>query len=89
MMFFTKEHKRYSTGQVEAEIYFVMAVAGIEYAMCISDQSIAEYQKWIVEHDGFSPLNDDDEILLREKLCGNDVEKMEKTYFEGPKSQIS
>ena len=79
MMFFTKEHKRYSTGQVEAEIYFVMAVAGIEYAMCISDQSIAEYQKWIVEHDGFSPLNDDDEILLREKLCGKDEEKREKT----------
>ena len=60
--FFTKEHKRYSTGFVEAEIYFVMAVAGIEYAICISDPNITEYQKWIEEHKGLSPLNDVEEI---------------------------
>ena len=62
MKFFTKEHKRYSTGLVEAEIFFVMAVAGIEYAICISDPSITEYRKWIEEHNGCSPLNDEDEI---------------------------
>ena len=62
MKFFTKEHKCYSTGFVEAEIYFVMAVAGMEYAMCISDPDITEYQKWIEEHNGISPLNDEDEI---------------------------
>lgn len=62
MKFFTKEHKRYPTGFVEAEIYFVMAIAGIEYAICISDPSIAEYQKWIEEHNGLSPLNDENEI---------------------------
>ena len=60
MMFFTKEYKRDSTGSVEAEIYFVMAIAGIEYAMCLSDPSITEYQKWIDEHNGLSPLNDDE-----------------------------
>lgn len=63
MMFFTKEHKCYSTGIVEAEIYFVMVIAGIEYAICISDPNITEYQKWIEEHNGISPLNDKDEIL--------------------------
>ena len=67
MKFFTKEHKRYSTGFVEAEIYFVMAIAGIEYAMCISDPSITEYQKWLEEHNGLSPLNDNDEIKIFSK----------------------
>jgi hypothetical protein len=62
MKFFAKEYKRYNTGCVEAEIYFVMAIAGIEYAMCISDPSITDYQQWIDEHNGLSPLNDDDEI---------------------------
>lgn len=67
MKFFTKEHKRYSTGFVEAEIYFVMAIAGIEYAMCISDPSITEYQKWLEEHNGLSPLKDNDEIRIFSK----------------------
>ena len=67
MKFFTKEHKRYSSGFVEAEIYFIIAIAGIEYAMCISDPSITEYQKWIDEHKGRSPLSDDDEIQIFSK----------------------
>lgn len=81
MKFFTREHKRYSTGQVEAEIYFVMVVAGIEYAMCISDPSITEYQKWLEEHNGLSPLKDEDEIKCFSKsdfdplLIGKDVRK--------------
>ncbi len=62
MKFFTKEHKRYPTGIIEAEIYFVMAIAGLEYAMCISDQSITDYQKWIEDHNGLSPLSDVNEI---------------------------
>ena len=81
MKFFTKEYKRYSSGLVEAEIYFVMAIAGIEYAMCISDPSIIEYQKWIKEHDGISPLNDKDEIQyfslsdVNPLLIGKDAKK--------------
>ena len=81
MMLFTKEHKLYPTGQFEAEIYYVMAVAGIEYAMCISDPSITEYQKWIDEHSGRSPLSDDDEIQIFSKsdydplLIGKDARK--------------
>lgn len=63
MKFFTREHKRLPNGYVEAEIYFVMAIAGIEYAICISDPNISEYQKWLEEHKGLSPLNDNSETL--------------------------
>ena len=81
MKFFTKDYKRYPLGLVEAEIYFVMTIAGIEYAICISDPSIVEYQKWIDEHNGLSPLNDENEIqsfsmsdyntlLIRKDGCG-------------------
>ncbi len=62
MKLFAKEYKRYFTDYVEAEIYFIMAIAGIEYAMCLSDPDITEYQKWIEEHNGVSPLNDEDEM---------------------------
>lgn len=63
MKFFTREHKRFPNGYVEAEVYFVMAIAGIEYAICMSDPNISEYQKWIEEHNDISPLNDDTETL--------------------------
>ena len=63
MKFFTREHKRFPNGYVEAEVYFVMAIEGIEYAICISDPNISEYQKWLEEHNGLSPLNDDAETL--------------------------
>ena len=62
MRFFTREHKRFLNGHVEAEVYFVMAIAGIEYAICISDPNISEYQKWLEEHNGLSPLKDDAEV---------------------------
>ncbi len=63
MKFFTKECKHYPNGNVEAEIYFIMSIAGIEYAICISDPDISEYQKWLEEHDGDSPLKDDTETF--------------------------
>jgi hypothetical protein len=63
MKLFVKEHKHFQNGNVEAEIYFVMAIAGIEYAICLSDPDISEYLKWIEEHKGLSPLEDDAETL--------------------------
>jgi uncharacterized protein YlaI len=63
MKFFTREHKRFPNGYVEAEVYFVIVIAGIEYAICISDPNISEYQKWLEEHNGISPLNDNAETL--------------------------
>ena len=63
MIFFTKEYNRCSNGNIEAEIYFVMCVAGIEYAICISDPNISKYKKWLEEHKGISPLKDDTEMF--------------------------
>lgn len=64
MKFLTTEYKRYPNGKVEAEIYFIMCIAGIEYAICISDSDISGYQKWIEKHNGISPLTDEAETLI-------------------------
>lgn len=40
-----------------------MCVAGIEYAICISDPNISKYKKWLEEHKGISPLKDDTEMF--------------------------
>ena len=64
MKLFVKDYKRYPNGNVEAEIYFVLAIAGIEYTICLSDPDISEYQKWVMDHGTVSPLTDDNEILL-------------------------
>ena len=56
MKFFIRDHKNLPNGDIEAEIYFVVAIAGIEYAICISNPDISEYQQWIKEHNGLSPL---------------------------------
>lgn len=34
-----------------AEIYFVMEIAGIEYAICISDPDITGYKQWVNENE--------------------------------------
>jgi hypothetical protein len=73
MKLFVKEHKHYQNGNIEAEIYFVMALAGIEYAICLSDPDISEYQKWIEGHKGLSPLKDDGEKL---SFCLADINPM-------------
>lgn len=64
MKFLTTEYKRYPNGKVEAEIYFIMCIAGIEYAICISDSDISGYQKWLAKHDGNSPLTDEAETFM-------------------------
>lgn len=63
MQFFVKEHNIMPNGLVSAEIYFVMAISGIEYAICISDQNISGYKNWIEDHNGVSPLTSNDERL--------------------------
>ena len=64
MKFLTTECKRYSNGKVEAEIYFIICIAGIEYAICISDSEISGYQKWLEKHNGISPLTDEAETFM-------------------------
>lgn len=64
MKLFTTEHTRYPNDNFEAEIYFIMCIAGIEYAICISDSDISGYQKWLEKHNGISPLSDESETLI-------------------------
>ena len=64
MKFFPTEYKRYPNGNVEAEIYFIMCIVGIEYAICISDSNISGYQKWLKKHNDISPLTDKDKTLI-------------------------
>ena len=64
MKFLTAEYKRYPNDKVEAEIYFIMCISGIEYAICISDSDISGYQKWLEKHNGISPLTDEAETFI-------------------------
>ena len=64
MKLFTKEYKRLPNGNVEAEFYFVMAISGIEYAICLSDPDISEYRKWLKANNDKSPLEDEKEVVL-------------------------
>lgn len=90
MKFFVKDHKRYPNGNVEAEIYFVIAIAGIEYAICLSDPDISEYQKWVMEHSKQSPLKDDNETYifglsdsnpLLIKQCNDELKSTQNTAY--------
>jgi hypothetical protein len=64
MKLFTIEYTRFPNGIVEAEIYFVLAIAGVEFAICISDPDISNYQKWLKTNEDHSPLVDNDESML-------------------------
>ena len=64
MKLFAKEHKILPNGYVEAEIYYVMAISGIEYAICLSDPDISEYRKWLKANNDKSPLEDEKERVL-------------------------
>ena len=37
---------------------------GVEYSICLSDTDISEYDKWVEEHPGQSPLDDNKEKQL-------------------------
>lgn len=64
MIFFTKEYNKHSNGMIEAEIYYVLVISGIEYAICISDPDISEYRNWLDLNVGHSPLEDKTERRL-------------------------
>lgn len=68
MILFVKDFKKLPDGHSEAEIYFVIAIAGIEYAICLSDPDISGYNKWVEQHDGHSPLEKDFENILSSGL---------------------
>lgn len=63
MSFFVKDYIKHPDNIVEAEIYYVLAISGIEYAICISDPDISEYITLTQEKE-FSPLRNEDEKML-------------------------
>lgn len=73
MRFFIKEHKNLPNGFVQAEIYFILVIAGIEFVICISNPDISEYLKWVEEHNGISHLTDEAET---ESFSLSDVNPM-------------
>lgn len=64
MTLFVRDFSKKNNGIIELEIYFVIAVSGIEYAICLSDPDISEYRKWLKENNDKSPLEDESEIVL-------------------------
>lgn len=79
MIFFTKEYKEHSDGVVEAEIYYVLVISGIEYAICISDPDILEYKNWLELNGGHSPLEDKIERQLPFGLSDNNQLLIKRT----------
>ena len=71
MSFFVKNHINRPNGIVEAEIYYVLAISGIEYAICISDPNISEYITLIQEKEFFPLLHKDEKILPLSKADFN------------------
>ena len=65
MMLFTKEIQEYPNNWVKTEIYFVVAIGGIEYAICLSDPDISGYKEWVNQNPGKSPLFKEYETLVR------------------------
>lgn len=63
MSFFVKDYIKHPNNIVEAEIYYVLAISGIEYAICISDPDISEYITLTHEKE-FFPLRNEDEKML-------------------------
>lgn len=43
-------------GFTEMALYYILAIGGIEYAICLNDPDISGYQRWLEEHDFHSPL---------------------------------
>lgn len=64
MKLFVKELTHKENNQIEAEIYFILAICGIEYSICLSDPDISEYNQWLKENNYKSPLVNESEKML-------------------------
>lgn len=50
--------------QFTAELYFVLVICGVEYVICVTDPDVSGYIQWLKDHDGHSPIEDEDEKRL-------------------------
>ena len=49
----------------EGELFYVLIIMGIEFAVSLSFEEISGYQKWLIQNAGKAPLHTHDEIRVR------------------------
>ncbi len=66
------------------EVYFIIVMFGIEYAICINDPILDGYKEWIKTNDGTSPLyvSRDKRIKSFEEYVKNMFSKEQKDEFQ-------
>lgn len=64
MKLFVRETSHEGDDKIYAEVYYILEINGVEYSICLSDTDISEYDKWVEEHPGQSPLDDNKEKQL-------------------------
>ena len=55
-LFINSSGEQVNHDYVQAELYFIIALWGIEFAINIGGPEIEGYEKWLTEHNGISPL---------------------------------
>lgn len=64
MKLLTTDVQHLDGGLTEVTLYYILAIGGIEYAICLNDPNISGYQRWLKEHDFHSPLEKETERKL-------------------------
>lgn len=49
----------------EGELFYVLVIMGIEFAVSLSSVEISGYRKWLIQNAGEAPLQTDDEMRVR------------------------
>lgn len=49
------------------ELYFVLAILGIEFALDLARPNIAGYERWLSAHGGRSPLYPEEQAIVRDE----------------------
>ena len=64
MKLFATDVQHLDGGLTEVILYYILAIGGIEYAICLNSPDISGYQRWLEEHDFHSPLEKETERKL-------------------------
>lgn len=64
MKLFATDVQYLDGGLTEVILYYILAIGGIEYAICLNSPDISGYQRWLEEHDFHSPLEKETERKL-------------------------
>jgi len=53
---FTHPERVRADGSIESELYFVLALFGVELAINCGGPELDDYERWLADHRGASPL---------------------------------